>query len=393
MQRAYVNAAEKSTWWTVQSVDTMKYSRDMAREKLYDSSFDKVINDQVAQIAKINATHVAIDTPYDEEFIPILKKWVKAARDNNLNVWFRGNFSGWEKWFGYPRIYREEHLKKTKEFLEKYSFLFKNGDIFTPCPECENGGPGDPRQTGDVEGFRKFLIDEYQETTNIFRLRGISVFTNYTSMNGDVASLVMDKTTTKALGGVVVIDHYVATPEKLASDIKDLAEKSGGRIILGEFGVPIPDIHGNLDEKQQAVWIDKAMGLLIEIPQFSGLNYWTNVGSSTRLWSENGAVKLGADSLKKYFDPKSAEGFIVNELGQPIQNAKLILGGLEERAAENGMYKVKYVTDNVTFIVKAEGYTDIKYIPTSEELDTIVMKKTHETLLFKIRKFIHNIFN
>ena len=63
-------------------------------------------------------------------------------------------------------------------------------------------------------------------------------------MNGDVAKLVMDKQTTASMDGIVVIDHYVATPEQLALDIRRIAEGSGGNVVLGEFGVPIPNIHG-----------------------------------------------------------------------------------------------------------------------------------------------------
>ena len=46
----------------------MKYSRDLSREKLKDPSFDVVIDKQVKAIAETGATHVAISTPYDEEF-------------------------------------------------------------------------------------------------------------------------------------------------------------------------------------------------------------------------------------------------------------------------------------------------------------------------------------
>ena len=82
----------------------MKYSRDLAREKLDDPSFDKIIDKQMADISATGANYVAIGTPYDAEFIPMLKRWVASARKHNLHVWFRGNFSGWEEWFDYPKI-------------------------------------------------------------------------------------------------------------------------------------------------------------------------------------------------------------------------------------------------------------------------------------------------
>ncbi len=108
----------KVKYWEVQSIDTVKYSRDLAREKLNDQEFEKDIDKQVELIALTGATHIGIGTPYDEEFVPFLRKWVRAARKYGLKVWFRGNLSGWEEWFGYERITREEHTEKVLAFIK-----------------------------------------------------------------------------------------------------------------------------------------------------------------------------------------------------------------------------------------------------------------------------------
>src|SRR3989344_6773908 len=217
---AVLAQTDQIPWWQFQSIDTMKYSRDIAREKLGDPAFDSVIDTQVKNIADAGATHIAIATPYDEEFIPFLARWVKSARKYNLSVWFRGNWSGWEGWFGYTGIRREEHLQKTKDFIAKHADLFADGDVFSACPECENGGPGDPRQTGDVAAYRQFLVSEYQVTQGSFKKIKKNVSSNYFSMNGDIADLIMERPTTAVLGGLVTIDHYVASPDQLISDIK-----------------------------------------------------------------------------------------------------------------------------------------------------------------------------
>lgn len=287
--------------WKVLSVDTVKYSRDLARQKLNSDSFPQIVDTQVKDIADLGVTHIAIATPYDEEFVPFLKLWVDAARRYGIKVWFRGNFSGWEGWFDYPKIGREEHKTKIAEFISKNNQLFEDGDLFSSCTECENGGPGDPRDTGDIEGYRQFIIDEYKISKESFRLIGKNVASNLFSMNGDVAKLVMDKSTTQALGGIVVVDHYVDTPEKLDRDLRDLAFSSGGRIILGEFGVPVPDINGQMDEDQQAEWVDKALSLLEQDPAVIGLNYWTNLGGSTQIWQSNGTIKKVGLILRKHF--------------------------------------------------------------------------------------------
>ena len=142
----------RERFFQVQSIDTMKYSRDTAREKLKDVKFDEVIDAQIKNIAATGATHVSLGTPYDEEFLPFLKRWVAAARKYGLKVWFRGNWSGWENWFDYPKFKDGKvHSEKTKKFILENSNLFEDGDVFTACPECENGGPGDPRITKKLD--------------------------------------------------------------------------------------------------------------------------------------------------------------------------------------------------------------------------------------------------
>lgn len=287
--------------WSVRSIDTMKYSRDLAREKLDDPSFDDVINRQAKDIASTGASHVAIATPYDPEFIPFLSRWVEAARDNNLKVWFRGNASGWEKWFGYKRISREEHQEIILNFIKNNGELFESGDIFTPCPECENGGEGDPRKIGGVEGYRQFLIDEYNASREAFRSIGKNVQVGYFSMNFDVAKLVMDRPTTAALGGVVAIDHYVKSHDKLRRDLDEIVESSGGKIYLGEWGAPIPDIHGKISGEEQAAWIKAAFEVFKANNNVIGLNYWVNVGGSTEIWNSRGEASASIPVITEYY--------------------------------------------------------------------------------------------
>lgn len=285
----------------ITSIDTMKYSRDLAREKLNSVTFDEIINQQVSEISATGATHITISTPYDEEFLPFLKRWVTTARTYQLKVWFRGNLSGWEKWFNYPSIGRDEHTNAIVKFIKSNPDLFEDGDIFVTCNECENGGPGDPRHNGDLLGHRKFLITEYNEAKKAFEQINKKVHSNFISMNGDVARLVMDRETTRALGGIVALDHYVKTPEVLASDLKSIAKKSEGKIVLGEFGAPIPDIHGAMTGKEQADWIDETLGRIFQMPEVIAINYWVSTGGSTNLWLSNGEKRPAVDVVTNYF--------------------------------------------------------------------------------------------
>ena len=79
--------------WPIRSIDTMKLSRDRARAELANPAFDTVITKDLQTIKEMGANYVAIGTPYDNEFLPYLTRWVTAARKVGLNVWFRGNWS------------------------------------------------------------------------------------------------------------------------------------------------------------------------------------------------------------------------------------------------------------------------------------------------------------
>lgn len=345
--------------WKIQSIDTMKYSRDLAKAESGNAEFSVVIEAQVKDIAETGATHVAIGTPYDAEFLPMLEKWVSAVRANNLNVWFRGNWAGWEGWFAYPKISREQHLEKTRDFILNNPNLFEDGDIFTACPECENGGPGDPRMTGDMQGFRNFMVSEYNTAHQAFSKLGKKVSANFYSMNGDVAKLAMNKETTKAMGGIVVFDHYVKTAEEMTQDIESLQQTSGGEIFLGEFGAPILDIHGKMTEEEQAKWLDEVLGAISEMDNVRGVNYWVNKGGLTGIWSEQGESSASVSVLEKYFKAKNIFGIVTDKLNYPIEDAKIFFDEKEYLSHKNGYFEIKYV-ENVPLriSVSAVGFQD-----------------------------------
>lgn len=383
-------------WWPIQAVDTMKYSRDTSREYLaYPERLKKNSKIQINSISQTGATHVAISTPYDEEFYPVLTTWAKETRQNGMKVWFRGNWSGWEEWFEYPAITREEHIQKTKDFILNHPDLFEDGDIFTACPECENGGPGDPRMTGDKEGFQKFLIDEHNMMVDAFKEIDKKVQFNLNSMNGDVAKLVMDKPTTLALGGVVTVDHYVSTPEKMKNDLIELANSSGGNIVLGEFGAPIPDINGSLTPEEQADLIGEFMDSMSQVPQIIGMNYWTGFGGSTAIWDGDGKPFPAVGVLTSYFRPKTVNGFITDYSGKPVSNALL---KSEEKFVEtngNGSFSMPYINSNQNIKVSANRYLSGS-VKLSDLLEVnnpkILLEPENPSLGYKLIIFFQKLF-
>ncbi len=383
---------QRASWWSVQSIDTMKYSRDLAREKLGDTSFDTVIEAQMQSIAKTGATHVAIATPYDEKFVSVLTRWVDAARRHNLNIWFRGNFSGWEKWFDFKRMTREEHLALTKQFIKGHAELFENGDIFTPCPECENGGPGDPRQTGDIEGHRLFLIASYNSATQAFRDIGKGVEVGYFSMNYDVAKAVMDKRTTEALGGIVTIDHYIKSATQIAVDARVIAQQSGGKVFIGEFGAPIPDLHGNMTEEEQNTWVQEALDALARVPSVIGVNYWVNVGGSAQLWKSDGSARLAVETLTKAYRPRTIMGFAKNQYHRPIANVEVATTHRKIVTDRNGYYYLPILDDDDAIHIRFENYPQVtKQILESDTQIDIIVPTPKKSWFASMIAFIQNL--
>lgn len=395
-KNAFIFASGENTasWWPIQSIDTMKYSRDLSREKLTSKSFDATIDMQMSAIKNTGATYVAIATPYDEEFVPMLTRWVTAARKYDLHVWFRGNFSGWEGWFEYPKITRDDHRKMLVTFISNHPELFQEGDIFTPCPECENGGPGDPRQTGDIEGYRLFLIKEYQAATSAFRKIGTGVTVGYFSMNYDVANVIMDKKTTEALGGIVTIDHYVKSPEQLVSDVRAIAKKSGGNVFIGEFGAPIPDIHGDMNDQAQYTWIQNALTLMAKEPLLIGVNYWVNVGGSTQLWLEDGTANESVKAMTQIFRPSFIQGTLVNQFSKPIINAEIQTPYKTITSNASGQYTLPYFSDSESVTIKIKNYADrTVYVSDLVKNNIVVIEKIHLSWFESILDYLNNLFS
>jgi hypothetical protein len=364
-------------WWEIQSIDTMKYSRDRSRQVLADPGFFRpIIEAQMKQISGAGATHVAIGTPYDAEFLPVLRLWVDAARKHGLKVWFRGNWSGWEGWFNYSRITRQQHVEKTREYLRQNQDLFADGDIFTPCPECENGGPGDPRFTGDVTGFRQFMIDEYEMSQAEFKQMGKSVQSNLASSNGDVVRLVMDPATTQAMGGVVTIDHYVADPAQLSRDVEAIAESSQGKVVLGEIGVPIPNIHGGMTPQQQAAWLESALLPLAKSPELVGINYWVSHDGSTQLWPNLTESSPAAETITQLYTPLLVSGIVTNFRQRPLRGVMVTSLYQQSTSDESGKYVLPVLDEDTVVVFRLAGYeTQRVTVPAGTRMLNLVMHR------------------
>ena len=235
------------------------------------------------------------------------------------------------------------------------------------------------------------LINQYQVGDTAFKDIGVDVAAHYFSMNADVAKLVMDQVTAEKLGKIVVIDHYVAAPEKLNQDVEEIARNSGSKVILGEFGVPIPDIHGTMDPEQQAKWVEDALNLLAKNSNLVGLNYWLAVDGSTQIWNEVSYVSPVSEVLKKYYSPQLFNGRVVDSLNSPIKDVSVAIGNKTVVTNWNGEFTLPY-TDNISEMhITSDGYVDKSAVIESNKGE-IILDKIDEDIEFRLRRYLKNTF-
>nr|MDQ3009022.1 carboxypeptidase-like regulatory domain-containing protein [bacterium] len=336
---AYAQEAPSTEIWPIRSVDNMKTSRDLARAKNYDSSFDTQIEAEVSSIKALGANYIALGTPYDDEFLPFLQRWVAAARRHGLKVWFRGTFSGYEGWFEYPKdISPDQLIELSTTFILQNPDLFEDGDIFDACPECENAGHW-PQPQSDA-AYNAFIFKKNKDLQVAADKSGKKIIVNYPSIIGGRVKDVVTPSTLQALGGVATIDHYAKYPANYEAYITLFRDQYQSKTLFGEVGAPIPDLHGQMSEQQQADFMDEVLQILYQNrADVVGMNYWVyNVGT-TSLYNKGNQPRRVAEVLKNYFIPGVISGTLTNDLGEPIANVPVVIKGVAETVtSESGYY-------------------------------------------------------
>lgn len=385
--------------WSYQCIDTMKYSRDSAREFMSKPEYaNTFISNELRIVKSLGATCVSIATPYDEEFIPLLTKWVDVARTYGLGVWFRGNFAGWEGWFSYPKLKSTaEHNAKLTEFVTKHPDLFKDGDILSPAPEAENGLLGNPwRSKAASQQLRDFVVSSTQNCKAALAQIKKNIPCGYFSANGDVARDVYNHDVLEINGGLTVIDHYVSSSEKMGKDLDAYASKHQLPIMIGEFGAPIPDINGKMTEVQQADFIRQLLHQFYTHKNtIVGINYWVLRGGSTSLLNDDGSERLAANVVRDFLMPGIIVGRAVDGVGKPAKNISIRTGDgvIETKTDSNGNFTITAPAGIVQLFAEGGGYisTDMwtESVRGGKTTVKLLIHPTKQTLLYKLRAKLH----
>jgi hypothetical protein len=378
----------------------MKVSRDRAREWPGRSTVRQDIARQVSLIKQTGANCVALATPYDAEFLPFLKMWVDEARRQNLAVWFRGNWSAWEGWFGYTGgLSMKAHLQQTRQFILDNPDLFQDGDIFTPCPECENGGILKGRTGETYNIYRQFLRDQYQTAGDAFNEIDKNVEVNWFSMSGGVAKAMLDQTTIDAIGGVVTIDHYTKDADGMEEFITYFKDTYNAKVILGEFGAPIPDLNGTMDEQQQADFIDEIMSRMYKHRDtIHAISYWVLTEGSTTIVNDDNTPRLAVQTLKKYFSPATVTGKITNTLGDPIEGIEIVSSNpLNDTTTTNkaGQYTLSILPETTTLTLNNSQYKpqsrSLSLSPGDNQTADFVLEPQNPGIFYRLRLFLKDL--
>jgi hypothetical protein len=401
-QTSLVFAVSPPSLWQYQCVDTMKDSRDNARTWAFRPDLVQLVSKEVAAIKSMGANCMAIGTPYDDEFGPYMKVWVDQAHKQGLKVWFRGNLSGWEGWFSYPLLTSfAEHHQKINHFILFHPSFFKDGDIFTPAPEPEAGKLiGDPRNSDNQkQEYLNFLVDSYNNCVKSFSQIDVKVACGFFSTNGDIAKDILTPDVVSKIGNVVVVDHYVSDPNTLVQDLEFLHNKFNTKIMLGEFGAPIPDLNGEMTEDQQAAYVSTVLkGLAMDQGFIEGVNYWTLTNSSTALYNNDFTPRKAVDVIKNYYSPATVQGTVSNNHGQSLEGVTVKTDTTGEPAVtdKSGNFSVAVPAGQTQLLIDSESYTSLSTSVSASAGQQIsrdiTLQPKNESWFQKIWNTIKNLF-
>ncbi len=299
--------------WPIQSVSSMKETKDRICSQR-DQTF---INHWVSKAKELGANFVAVETPYDNpscgSSLDYTWNWINAIRSQGLQVWHRHMPLAFEGIYDTTKQ-KSDFLGMIGDYIRNNREMFKEGDIFTPIPEPQNGGIAGVTYCAaglcifdSKEQFNQWLRDAMEITQNAFNQIGLGGkikvgyfgfdgFVAWGSNNPDWHGILEDATIQKM--GNLTIDHY---PELIGQTMEQglnevMAKYPGLPIIIGEWGSA-----GSTDVEEQ---VRNSMGAC-KRKGVAGFNYWhLGMGGNEALINEDFSNRPQFDDVQSFFKPQ-----------------------------------------------------------------------------------------
>jgi len=296
--------------WDIQSVSSMKETKD----KICNQNDQNFIERWVAKAKELGANYVAVETPYDNpacgNSLDYTRRWISAIRAAGLKVWHRHMPLAFEGIYGVNKQ-KGDFLDLIANYIKNNADLFKEGDIFTPIPEPQNGGiVGITYCSQNLclfdskEHFNQWLRAAIETAENAFAQIGLDGkikigyfgfdgFVAWGSNNPDWHGILEDETVKKM--GNITIDHY---PELIGQTMEQglrevMARYPGVPIIIGEWGSVG---QGNIEQQVlDSMGAAKKLGV-------AGFNYWhLGIGGNEALINSDFSNRPQFDEVQSFF--------------------------------------------------------------------------------------------
>jgi len=279
--------------WSIQSVDEMKYSKDVVCSQPSTTFIDQ----ETSKAVELGANYIAVSGYYNNPACgnanTLLSNWVTSARSHNLKVWFRMKDLAFEGDYGVAKTTSPDgmrHQKLMVDWIAANSSLIQTGDIFTPNAEPQNGGingitycgsPANCQFTGKAD-FNLWLRQTHTMADLAIKAAGkTGVKIGYYGFDGFIAAGLGNpdsqgqsqlEPATIALMGNVAIDHYPETiGHTLAQDMPYIKQAIGSTtpIVISEYGTITTS-----NQTTAANQVSAFMTTAAAEPNVIGFNYW-----------------------------------------------------------------------------------------------------------------------
>lgn len=296
-------AKTASSNWEIESVDTMKWSKDTMRGQKTSAQIEALI----AKDAELGVNYICVDCPYDsyDEYSPVIvdgykQKFINAIRSHGVGVWHRQHFNAWEGDYDFPKITPrttpsialgnsiEDVLAGTDttswlalhyQYIIDHPTEFAAGDIFTPLCEIENGGiaGGTNDQFSNHQEMWEFMRNLHTLSWEAFKAIGLEnkILIGLWGNSGYTALNRLDEFTVDCMG-ILSIDHYIFDPVQMNTDLDLTIDYYQVPVVIGEWG----NTEEADEELNAANVIDIGNVFISKGSDIVGSNYWCDIGGS-----------------------------------------------------------------------------------------------------------------